>query len=246
MNGDIIKDIYLDEEGRVWMTVFPFSVTIYSDKYPKYEWLHQTNNDSQSLANSRVTQVIEDSDGDIWVTTNNGIGCYHTRTKQWTTLLSSHDQNRQDQNYVYISLCESTPGTILVGGYMSGMYRINKKDMHPQYFSPQQEGYTDIRPDKYIRSIYRDEQGTVWAGGYYNFKSMNFATGQIDHYQTEYPISVITSKSDKELWVGTVNGIYKFNKQLKEFQQEHLLTDMGAVNTIYQANDELTYIGTHG
>ena len=246
MNGDIIKDIYLDEEGRVWMTVFPFSVTIYSDKYPKYEWLHQTNNDSQSLANSRVTQVIEDSDGDIWVTTNNGIGCYHTRTKQWTTLLSSHDQNRQDQNYVYISLCESTPGTILVGGYMSGMYRINKKDMHPQYFSPQQEGYTDIRPDKYIRSIYRDEQGTVWAGGYYNFKSMNFATGQIDHYQTEYPISVITSKSDKELWVGTVNGIYKFNKQLKEFQQEPLLTDMGAVNTIYQANDELTYIGTHG
>ena len=246
MNGDIIKDIYLDEEGRVWMTVFPFSVTIYSDKYPKYEWLHQTNNDSQSLANSRVTQVIEDSDGDIWVTTNNGIGCYHTRTKQWTTLLSSHDQNRQNQNYVYISLCESTPGTILVGGYMSGMYRINKKDMRPQYFSPQQEGYTDIHPDKYIRSIYRDEQGTVWAGGYYNFKSMNFATGQIDHYQTEYPISVITSKSDKELWVGTVNGIYKFNKQLKEFQQEPLLTDMGAVNTIYQANDELTYIGTHG
>ena len=246
MNGDIIKDIYLDEEGRVWMTVFPFSVTIYSDKYPKYEWLHQTNNDSQSLANSQVTQVIEDSDGDIWVTTNNGIGCYHTRTKQWTTLLSSHDQNRQDQNYVYISLCESTPGTILVGGYMSGMYRINKRDMRPQYFSPQQEGYTDIRPDKYIRSIYRDEQGTVWAGGYYNFKSMNFATGQIDHYQTEYPISVITSKSDKELWVGTVNGIYKFNKQLKEFQQEPLLTDMGAVNTIYQANDELTYIGTHG
>ena len=246
MNGDIIKDIYLDEEGRVWMTVFPFSVTIYSDKYPKYEWLHQTNNDSQSLANSQVTQVIEDSDGDIWVTTNNGIGCYHTRTKQWTTLLSSHDQNRQDQNYVYISLCESTPGTILVGGYMSGMYRINKKDMRPQYFSPQQEGYTDIRPDKYIRSIYRDEQGTVWAGGYYNFKSMNFATGQIDHYQTEYPISVITSKSDKELWVGTVNGIYKFNKQKKEFEQEPLLTDMGTVNTIYQADNQLTYIGTHG
>ena len=246
MNGDIIKDIYLDEEGRVWMTVFPFSVTIYSDKYPKYEWLHQTNNDSQSLANSQVTQVIEDSDGDIWVTTNNGIGCYHTRTKQWTTLLSSHDQNRQDQNYVYISLCESTPGTILVGGYMSGMYRINKRDMRPQYFSPQQEGYTDIRPDKYIRSIYRDEQGTVWAGGYYNFKSMNFATGQIDHYQTEYPISVITSKSDKELWVGTVNGIYKFNKQKKEFEQEPLLADMGAVNTIYQADNQLTYIGTHG
>ena len=246
MNGDIIKDIYLDEEDRVWMTVFPISVTVYSDKYPKFEWLHQTNNDSQSLVSNQVTHVIEDSEGDIWVATNNGIGCYHTRTKKWTTLLTSQDQNRQDQNYVYISLCESAPGTILVGGYMSGMYRINKKDMRPHYFSPQEEGYTDIRPDKYIRSIYRDRQGTVWAGGYYNFKSMNFATGEIDHYQTEYPISVITSKSDEELWVGTVNGIYKFNKRLKKFEQEPLLTDMGAVNSIFQANNELTYIGTHG
>ena len=49
--------------------------------------------------------------------------------------------------------------------------------------------------------LYRDEQGIVWAGGYYNFKSMNFATGEIDHYQTEYPISIITSKSNEELWV---------------------------------------------
>ena len=246
MNGDIIKDIYLDEEGRLWMTVFPISITVYSEKYPKFKWLKPTNSNTQSLASNQVTHVIEDSDGDIWVATSNGVACYHRRTQKWTTLLSSHDLGRQEQNYVYISLCESTPGTILVGGYMSGMYRINKKDMQPQYFSPQAEGYTNIRPDKYIRSIYRDKQGTVWAGGYYNFKSMNFATGEIEHYQTEYPITVITSKSAEELWVGTVNGIYKFNKKEKKFEQEPLLTDMGAVNSIYQADNELTYIGTHG
>ena len=104
--------------------------------------MHPNNDNFQSLASNQVTHIIEDSDGDIWVATSNGIGCYHTRTGQWTTLLSSQEEGRQDQNYVYISLCESTPGTILVGGYMSGMYRINKKDMRPQYFSPQAEGYT--------------------------------------------------------------------------------------------------------
>ena len=246
MNGDIIKDIYLDEEGRVWMTVFPISVTIYSDKYPKYEWLHQTNPNSPSLASNQVTHVIEDSDGDIWIATNNGVGCYHTRTKRWTTLLSTNEQGRQDQNYVYISLCESTPGTILVGGYMSGMYRINKKDMRPQYFLPQAEGYTDIRPDKYIRSIYRDQEGIVWAGGYYNFKGMNFTTGEIEHYSSEYPITVITSKNEQELWVGTVNGIYKFNKKQKRLHPVPMSSDISAINSIYQADSTLTYIGTHG
>lgn len=95
---------------------------------------------------------------------------------------------------------------------MSGMYRINKKDMNPQYFSPQTEGYSHIRPDKYIRSIYRDEEGIVWAGGYYNFKGIHPVTGKMEHYTTEYPITYITSKSKDELWIGTINGLYLFNK----------------------------------
>lgn len=71
-------------------------------------------------------------------------------------------------------MCETAPGTILVGGYMSGMYQINKKDMVPKYFSHQSTlGWTNIRPDKYIRCIYKDNDGIIWAGGYYNLKSYN-------------------------------------------------------------------------
>ena len=57
---------------------------------------------------------------------------------------------------------------------MSGMYQINKKDMVPKYFSHQSTlGWTNIRPDKYIRCIYKDNDGIIWAGGYYNLKSYN-------------------------------------------------------------------------
>ena len=245
MNGDIIKDIYADKEGRIWMAVFPISITIYSDHYPTYQWIHNIHNHPNSLANNQITSILEDSDGDLWVTTTNGIGYYNTRTQQWKTLLSSRENNWQEQNYVFVSLCETTPGTIAIGGYMSGMYYINKKDMRPQYFSPQSQGYTDIRPDKYIRSIYRDEEGFVWAGGYYNFKRLN-ANGQIEHYATDYPITFITSKNDYELWVGTANGIYKFNKIQKKLQQVNLSSDIGTINYIYQADSIMTYIGTHG
>ena len=245
MNGDIIKDIQTDEEGRLWMAVFPISITVYSDKYPKYHWLNHEQKDTRSLASNQITNVIEDSDGDIWVATSNGVGCYHRKTQQWTNLLSDKHPDRQKQNYVYISLCEATPGTILVGGYMSGMYSIDKKNMRPKYFSPQAEGYTSIRPDKYIRSIYRDEDGTIWAGGYYNFKEINI-NKNIEHYQIDYPITVITSKNKHELWVGTVNGIYKFNKRQKKLQQVNLSPSMGTINSILQIDSTLTYIGTHG
>ena len=245
MNGDIIKDIYADEEGRIWMAVFPISITVYSDRYPTYQWIQDVHNHPNSLADNQITNLLEDSDGDLWVTTTNGVGYYNTRTRQWKSLLSSRENDWQEQNYVFVSLCEISPGTIAIGGYMSGMYYINKKDMRPRYFSPQSQGYTDIRPDKYIRSIYRDKEGVVWAGGYYNFKRLK-PNGQIEHYATDYPITYITSKNNDELWVGTSNGMYKFNKNQKKLQQVNLSSDIGSINYIYQADSIMTYIGTQG
>ena len=144
MNGDIIKDIHIDEEGRIWMAVFPYSITVFSDKYPEYKWMQNNKELHNSQASDQITYLLEDSDGDLWMATSNGICYYNMKTKQWKEMLSSQQQGNHEQNYVFISLCEPTPGTILVGGYMSGMYRINKKDMVPQYFTPQSIGHKHI------------------------------------------------------------------------------------------------------
>ncbi len=246
MNGDIIKDVYQDEEGRIWMAVFPSGITVYSDKYPSYELLKHSQDNPNSLINNQVTYILEDSEGDLWFATSNGICYYDIHTKKWASMLSSYQQDKDEQNYVFISLCEAITGTILVGGYMSGMYRINKKDMIPHYISPQNEGYTDIRPDKYIRSIYRDEEGYVWAGGYYNLKRIDPKTYAMEHYSMDYPVTYITSRNKDELWIGTINGLYKFNKKQKKIQRVNLSSEIGNINTIYQDGDNVTYIGTSG
>ena len=245
MNGDIIKDIYQDEENRIWMAVFPIGITVCSQNWPKHEWLQNTD-EGTNLASNQITYLLEDSDGDLWASTSNGVYMYNTQTKKWRSMLTSFHQNKHDQNHVFISLCEAEPGVIYVGGYMSGMYRINKKDFIPHYFTPQSLGYRQVRPDKYIRSIYRDEEGKVWAGGYYNFKSLNPQTNEMEHYPINFPITYITSKNANELWIGTINGLYKFNKREKKLLQVNLSSDIGTINTIYQAGENTTYIGTNG
>lgn len=246
MNGDIIKDIYEDEENRLWMAIYPISITVCSNKYPSYEFLKHSQDNPNSLISNQITYILEDSDGDIWFATSNGVCCYHAKTNQWTSLLSSYQDDTDGKNYVYISMCEATPGTILVGGYLSGMYRIDKKDMIPHYISPQTLGYTHIRPDKYIRSIYRDEDGYIWAGGYYNLKRLDPETYSMEHYSMEYPVTFITSKNSNELWIGTTNGLFTFNKSQKKILQANLSEDIDNINTIYQEENKRTYIGTSG
>lgn len=145
-------------------------------------------------------------------------------------------------------MCETAPGTILVGGYMSGMYQINKKDMVPKYFSHQSTlGWTNIRPDKYIRCIYKDNDGIIWAGGYYNLKSYNIQTKEIQCYGMDFPVTCIKNKDQYNLWIGTINGLYQFNKRNQTLKPVNLDSEIGCINTIYQDTvAHITYIGTHG
>jgi ligand-binding sensor domain-containing protein len=68
----------------------------------------------------------------------------------------------------------------------------------------------------------------------------------MEHYNMEYPVTFITSKNEEELWIGTINGVYLFNKKKKQVKPVSLSSDIGNVNTIYKDGEYLTYIGTSG
>ena len=163
MNCNIINDIYIDDDQKLWMAVYPIGITVYSEKYPGYKWIQHSYDNPNSLIDNQVNYILEDSEGDIWYATNNGVCCYRPSTKQWTNLLSTYQHDTPNQNHVFISICESRPGIILVGGYMSGMYKIDKKNMTTQYFIPQTLNDDTIKPDKYIRCIYKDWDNLIWA-----------------------------------------------------------------------------------
>jgi hypothetical protein len=68
----------------------------------------------------------------------------------------------------------------------------------------------------------------------------------MEHYDMEYPVTYITSKDKDELWIGTINGLYIFNKKQKQVLPANLSSDIGNINTIYQDSTLTTYIGTSG
>ena len=66
MNGSIIKDIYMDQNNRIWNVIYPIGITIYSEKYPEYQWFKHASNSSNTLSNDCINGIMEDSEGDIW------------------------------------------------------------------------------------------------------------------------------------------------------------------------------------
>lgn len=246
MNGSIIKDIYIDKAHRIWNVIYPTGITVYSEKYPSYEWIKQSKTNKNSLIDNRINAILQDSEGDTWYATSNGISCYEAKNKVWRNYIGPNSKDAPNDNRIFISLCELEPGIIVAGGYMSGSYQINKRNGKVT-FSLQPAVTKGETPDKYIRSIHRDKDHTIWSGGFYNLRSFNLITRESVQYNTTYPITCIKDKDEHSLWIGTINGLYVFDKLKKQLSIYDKLSNTGCINTIYQTdNGDKTYIGTYG
>ena len=243
MNGNSIYDLYVDGD-RIWMANYPIGITVRNNQYTSYQWIKHSIGNKQSLINDQVNAIIEDHEGDLWFATNNGISLYSTKNKQWHSFLSVFDNGSVTKNHVFISLCEVSPGIIWAGGYSSGIYQINKKQMSVGFFTPSTFGDCDIRPDKYIRSIMKSSDGNIWSGGYYNLKRIDFARKNIRAYPGLSSITDIKEKDEQHMWIGTATGLYLLETETGKFEYITMPIESFYINALYQSDNGLLYIGT--
>lgn len=245
MNGNSINDIYVDNEERIWMANYPIGVTMRNNRYSNYAWIKHSIGNNQSLINDQVNSVIEDSDGDLWFGTNNGISLFNSKTGQWKSFLSSFEKVQMDKNHIFTTLCEVSPGLIWAGGYSSGIYQIDKKTSSTSYFKPNPDtNYT--RPDKYMRDIRKDSQGYIWTGGYYNLKRIHVQSKEIQYYQGLNSITAIAERNSEEMWIGSATGLYLVKKESGKYESIKLPVESTYVHSLLQAKNGSLYIGTSG
>lgn len=206
MNGDNINDIYVDRGDRIWLANYPAGVTIRNNRYQSYEWFRHSPGNSRSLVNDQVHDVIEDSEGDLWFATSNGISLLQPAVGRWRSFLSRSDGIQDGGNHIFLTLCEVSPGVICAGGYASGLYRIEKKTGRVEYFPP--SFAAEGRPDQYINDIGKDSGGCIWTGGCHNLKRFDPHDGTVRLYPVPGPITAILEKAPEWMWIGTGMGLY--------------------------------------
>ena len=246
MNGSIVKDLCIDHDGRIWNVIYPTGITVYTEKYQPYEWIRHSKDNSNSLIDNRINAIMTDSDGDVWFATSNGISCFDRSAKKWINYLSSFAKDSKNDNHIFTSLCEYKTGEILAGGYMSGIYSINKNSQTASY-AIRLSTENDEIPDKYIRSIIRDSDNILWGGGFQSLRMYDPKNKRTNIYPSTYPITCIKEKDKKSLWIGTIDGLYIFSKPEEKLEKFRTEEETGCVNSICITRDgSYTFVGTYG
>ena len=245
MNGNNINDIYVDEEQRIWLANYPTGITIRNNRYGSYDLIKHSIGNSHSLVNNQVHDIMEDSDGDLWFATSNGISLYQTDIKEWHSFFSSFDSVPDDENHIFLTLCEASPGVIWAGGFTSDIYKIEKKKgFKVSYLSP--ATIAGIRPDQYIFDIKKDSDGDIWSGGYYHLKCINLETKNIRLYPGVSSITTIQEKDAQQMWIGTRMGLYQLDKKSGDYRYVDLPAESPYICALYQRDDSILYMGTRG
>ncbi|MCD8193144.1 MAG: ATP-binding protein [Tannerellaceae bacterium] len=231
-----VRGLGLDKAGNLWVATYHEGVSYQRPSRDDFSWfVHQPGN-SQSITDNMVNAVLEDSGGDFWFGTSNGISHYNRQTGHWKSYFSSDRVG--EKGFDILTLCEDNEGTIWAGGYAFGVARIHKQSGKAERFTAGSPG--SVIASNYIYSIFADGS-KLWFGGHMGDANYHdLATGRTQQIDLGR-ISCFDIYEKDILLLGLLNGLFLFNKETRVITPTPITK---TVHTIARAGEGKYWIGT--
>jgi signal transduction histidine kinase/ligand-binding sensor domain-containing protein/DNA-binding response OmpR family regulator len=219
LSDNSVLDIYCDNDGRIWVSTWSEGITMIDTQKPSIEQLKDRAINDKPLKNNLVNSIFEDSDGDIWFGTNEGVSVY-SQTKQKWNYLSEIQHTSKISGYKILSICEDNQKRIWIGGYANGVQCYDKK-------TRQLTDYSNRVGSKFIYSIFFTPNNQLWFGCMDGFLTrLDLNTGVLSQLPISN-ISTIIAKNTEELWVGCTTGLFVVN-----MKNDSVSTSVATVNNL--------------
>ncbi len=205
LSGNTVNSLLVDSRGCLWIGTSMQGVNILDPLYPDVyrEPLRRLRgNTSESY---HINAILEDSDGDVWYGSNDGVSLYLSKSKEWVYFLRN-TEGEDKRPPIVLALCEDAQKQVWVGGYGMGIYRIDKPSRQVRSF-PLRDGVAanGVATD-YIYSIAASGD-EVWLGGIEGeLTCYNLHTRSYTYYPANCVGNILIG-FDGKLLLGTCAGL---------------------------------------
>jgi ligand-binding sensor domain-containing protein len=183
-----------------------------SDNYVRYYTI------DNGLTQNEVTKVIQDSKGFLWFATRGGLNKFDGHN--FTHFTSNINYKSILLNPSIECLHEDRKGNIWIGTKSGGLDLYNPKLATSRNFNTSDSSKIRLSGN-HIISILEDSEGDLWFGTW--TKGVTFYDPKNDSVHYLLPntrVSVMTEYDKNNIWFGTNQGIYVYNKN--ERKMTHL------------------------
>ncbi len=208
-----VRGLFVDNESNLWVATYHEGVSFQDSSKLNFNWFTHRVGDTGSIADNVVNAVLEDSSGDLWFGTNNGVSHLNRKTGQWRHYFSK--SSPREKGDVILTLCEDSRGRIWAGGYAFGAACIDRSTGRYEHYTAGKS--TSILATNYIYSICSDRD-RLWFGGIMgDVTSYDIRSGKVTTYQVS-KVNCFARLSDAYLLMGLFNGLFILNKETGEIR----------------------------
>jgi hypothetical protein len=253
LSNNTVTSIFEDTERNIWVGTWGgglnkikgYSGTrlvenpIYSSYF--YHYRHDPAN-RRSIGSDIIQDIYEDSSGDLWIGTNNGLDRYEKNSRGFIHYTHNPDDDKSLPDNAVQSKCikEDKFGNIWIGTYCGLSVIVKEQKANKgnkisfiNFFH--KNGNTKSISSNKIISIYTDSEldeygnSIIWVGTYdgglnkmtYNYSEISKAEFKSYTSSDGLPNDVIYGiQSDEHggLWLSTENGLSRFDKHRETFR----------------------------
>ncbi|HOS83845.1 MAG TPA: two-component regulator propeller domain-containing protein [Bacteroidales bacterium] len=175
---------------------------------------------SQGMCDNTVTKIHQDTQGFIWIGTENGLSRFDGH--QFITFKhKTNDIHSIPHNRIF-DICTDIEGDTWIAT-SNGLAKFNLFS-HSFTRITQENGYSQI-PNNFVRHVYSDNQGNVWFSNSFAICKLSKKTKKIELYEvpktrgtTSYPyIETMFYDRNNTIWLAIDQFLYTFNTKTHTF-----------------------------
>jgi signal transduction histidine kinase/ligand-binding sensor domain-containing protein/DNA-binding response OmpR family regulator len=198
LSSNCIKSFLDDGKGNLWIGTFQGGINILNLKTGSISHLRKNPQDPGSISDDRVWSIIRDSKGKIWIANSSGVDYYDATSNRFRRLeiLPAGTQVNWIREDSQLNLWIGSKDTIVVYNPVTG----------------ETERYKE-----FSRDFLQDREGRIWITtldkglALYDLRKGPVRYfGEKEGIANNMAVSVLQD-DDQFLWVGTANGLSRFN-----------------------------------
>src|SRR5687768_5507006 len=248
--AEVITEVYQDRQGFLWIGTREGLFLHDGQRFRKFQ--HEGDN-PDSISDSGIRGVFEDSRGRLWINTING-GLNLLDRARWRFKRFRHEEASGALSHDGVfALAEADDGSLWVGT-QAGLDLFDPRSGRAHAVRLQPGG------GEFIMTLLRDRDGRLWVGtlGHGLFRERERGGGTFERIlaidadtgATKDVFSVAQDPAGR-VWVGTRNGLFRFDARANRLVKPplspaSLADELVNVTELELAPDGAIWIGTFG